>query len=126
VSKGGPQLSGYQIAQSLDSFCDLGRKLENLSMPAYSQWCSATDGRTRLHEPRMARWTPVKSLRENLTQTHLDFSYFRTMEPKLTPALRKMPLTDLRHTIGTGDLFHKQTSICRATMIAVLYNIIQP
>jgi hypothetical protein len=34
------------------------------------------------------------------------------MEPKLTPALRKMPLTDLRHTIGTGDLFHKQTSIC--------------
>ena len=37
-----------------------------------------------------------------------------------------MPLTDLRHTIGTGDLFHKQTSICRATMIAVLYNIIPP
>jgi hypothetical protein len=33
------------------------------------------------------------------------------MEPKLTPALRKMPLTDLRHTIGTGDLFHKQTNI---------------
>ena len=26
---------------------------------------------------------PVTSLRENLTQTHLDFSYFRTMEPKL-------------------------------------------
>ena len=54
---------------------------------------------------------PVTSLRENLTQAHLDFSYFRTMEPKLTPALRKMPLTDLRHTIGTGDLFHKQTNI---------------
>ena len=63
---------------------------------------------------------PVTSLRENLTQTHLDFSYFRTMEPKLTPALRKMPLTDLRHTIGTGDLFHKQTIIYRVT-----YNIVQ-
>ena len=37
VSKGGSQLSGCQIAQSLDSLCDLGRKLENLSMPAYSQ-----------------------------------------------------------------------------------------
>ena len=64
---------------------------------------------------------PVTSLRENLTQTHLDFSYFRTTEPKLTPALRKMPLTDLRHTIGTGDLFHKQTSICRATMIVICF-----
>ena len=30
---------------------------------------------------------------------------------KITSALRKMPLTNLRHTIGTGDLFHKQTSI---------------
>ena len=69
---------------------------------------------------------PFTSLQENLTQTHLDFSYFRTMEPKLTPALRKMPLTSLRYTIWGDDLFHKQTSICRATMIAVLYNIIQP
>ena len=111
VAKGGTQLSGCQIATSRECFCDFGRKLENLSLPVYSQWCSATDGRTRLHEPRMARWTPVTSLRENLTQTHLDFSYFRTTEPKLTPALRKMPLTDLRHTIGTGDLFHKQTNI---------------
>ncbi len=56
---------------------------------------------------------PFTSLRENLIQAYLDFSYFRTMEPKLTPALRKMPITDLRHTIGTGDLFHKQTSIYR-------------
>ena len=120
------QPDDWHLAQSLSWFCDCGRKLENLSVSVDTQWCSATDGRTRLHEPRMARWTPVTSLRENLTQTHLDFSYFRTMEPKLTPALRKMPLTDLRHTIGTGDLFHKQTSICRATMIAVLYNIIQP
>ena len=55
---------------------------------------------------------PVTSLRENLTQTHLDFSYFRTTEPKLTPALRKMPLTDLRHTIWTGDAYHPQTIIC--------------
>ena len=56
---------------------------------------------------------PFTSLRKNLTQTHLDFSYFRTTEPKLTPALRKMPLTDLQHTIWAGDLFHKQTIICR-------------
>ena len=60
---------------------------------------------------------PVTSLRENLTQTHLDFSYFRTTEPKLTPALRKTPLTDLQHTIGTGDLFHKQTSIWRTVHV---------
>ena len=32
---------------------------------------------------------PVTSLRENLNQAYLDFSYFRTTEPKLTPALRK-------------------------------------
>ena len=57
---------------------------------------------------------PVTSLRENLTQTHLDFSYFRTTEPKLTPALRKIPLTSLRHTIWTGDAYHPQTSICPA------------
>ena len=56
---------------------------------------------------------PVTSLRENLTQTHLDFSYFRTTEPKLTPALRKMPFTDLRHTIWTGDACQPQTNIYR-------------
>ena len=33
MSKGGSQLSDCQIAQSWDSFCDFGRKLENLSMP---------------------------------------------------------------------------------------------
>ena len=63
---------------------------------------------------------PFTSLRKNLTQTHLDFSYFRTTEPKLTPALRKMPFTNLRLTIWTGDLFHKQTIIYRVT-----YNIVQ-
>ena len=115
------QPDDWHLAQSLSWFCDFGRKLENLSVSVDTQWCSATDGRTRLHEPRMARWTPVTSLRENLTQTHLDFSYFRTMEPKLTPALRKMPLTDLRHTIGTGDLFHKQTSIWWAFYIVKLW-----
>ena len=31
VSKGGSQLSCWQIAQSRDCFCDFGRKLENLS-----------------------------------------------------------------------------------------------
>ena len=60
---------------------------------------------------------PFTSLRKNLTQTHLDFSYFRTTEPKLTPALRKMPFTNLRLTIWTGDLFHKQTIIWRDTRI---------
>ena len=120
------QPDDWHLAQSLSWFCDFGRKLENLSVSVDTQWCSATDGRTRQHRVMDDSLLPFTSLRENLTQTHLDFSYFRTTEPKLTPALRKMPLTDLRHTIGTGDLFHKQTSICRATMIAVLYNIIQP
>ena len=32
---------------------------------------------------------------------------------KITPALRKMPLTSLRYTIWGDDLFHKQTSICK-------------
>ena len=104
-SKWCSQPDDWHLAQSLSWFCDFGRKLENLSVSVDTQWCSATDGRTRLHEPRMARWTPVTSLRENLTQTHLDFSYFRTMEPKLTPALRKMPFTNLRHTIWVGDAY---------------------
>ena len=110
------QPEDWHLAQSRSWFCDFGRKLENLSVSVDTQWCSATDGRTRLHEPRMARWTPVTSLRENLTQTHLDFSYFRTTEPKLTPALRKMPFTDLRHTIWTGDACQPQTSICRENL----------
>ena len=38
------------------------------------------------------------------------FSYNGT---KITPALRKMPFTDLRHTIWTGDACQPQTSICR-------------
>ena len=38
------------------------------------------------------------------------FSYNGT---KITPALRKMPLTSLRYTIWGDDLFHKQTSIYR-------------
>jgi len=37
VSKGGSQLSCWQIAQSRDCFCDFGRKLVNLSMPVYLQ-----------------------------------------------------------------------------------------
>ena len=52
-------------------------------MPAYTQWCSATDGRTRQHRVMDDSLLPFTSLRENLTQTHLDFSYFRTTEPKL-------------------------------------------
>ena len=54
---------------------------------------------------------PLTSLRENLNQAYLDFSYFRTTEPKLTPALRKMPFTDLRHTIWTGEACQPQAKI---------------
>ena len=57
---------------------------------------------------------PFTSLRENLTQTHLDFSYFRTTEPKLTLALRKMPFTDLRLTIWTGDARLNKPAFVRA------------
>jgi len=35
VSKGGSQLSGWQIAQSRNYFCDFGRKLVNLSLPVH-------------------------------------------------------------------------------------------
>ena len=110
-SKDSSQLSGWQLAQNRDCFCDFGRKLVNLRLPGNTQWCSATDGRTRQHRVMDDSLLPVTSLRENLTQTHLDFSYFRTTEPKLTPALRKMSLTDLQHTIWVGNLFHKQTII---------------
>ena len=82
-AKGGSQLSGWQIASSRDSFCDFGRKLENLSVSVGTQWCSATDGRTRQHRVMDDSLLPFTSLQENLTQTHLDFSYFRTTEPKL-------------------------------------------
>ena len=32
VSKGGPHLSNWQLAQTWDCFCDFGRKLVNLSL----------------------------------------------------------------------------------------------
>ena len=107
------QPRGGHLAQSWSWFCDFGRKLENLSVSIGTQWCSATDGRTRQHRVMDDSLLPVTSLRENLTQTHLDFSYFRTTEPKLTPALRKIPLTSLRHTIWTGDACPQQTIIWR-------------
>ena len=65
-----------------------------------TQWCSATDGRTRQHRVMDDSLLPFTSLRENLTQAHLDFSYFRTTEPKLTPALRKMPAVRLWTPFG--------------------------
>ena len=49
-------------------------------MPFCPQWCSATDGRTRLHEPWMARWMPFTSLWSNPRQAYLDFSYVCTSE----------------------------------------------
>ena len=53
MSKGGSQLSGCQIAQSLDSLCDLGRKLENLSLPVDAQCFAAMDGSKSLNVPWM-------------------------------------------------------------------------
>ena len=40
---------------------------------------------------------------------------------KITPALRKMPLTSLRYTIWGDDLFHKQTSIWRTVYSYITY-----
>jgi len=34
MSKGGLQLRGWQLEQNWDYFCDFGRKLVNLSLPA--------------------------------------------------------------------------------------------
>ncbi len=77
------QPRGGHLAQSWSWFCDFGRKLENLGVPVYIQWCSATDGRTRQHRVMDDSLLPFTSLRENLIQAYLDFSYFRTTEPKL-------------------------------------------
>ena len=77
------QPDSWHLAQSRSWFCDFGRKLENLSVSVVTQWCSAMDGRTRQHRVMDDSLLPFTSLRENLTQTHLDFSYFRTTEPKL-------------------------------------------
>ena len=70
------QPRGGHLAQSWSWFCDFGRKLENLGVPVYIQWCSATDGRTRLHEPWKARWMPFTSLCEKLIQAYLVFLIF--------------------------------------------------
>ena len=61
----------------------------------------------------MTRCCRSRHLRKSNPDTPLDFSYFRTTEPKLTPALRKIPLTSLRHTIWTGDACPQQTIIWR-------------
>ena len=53
VSKGGSQPSSWQIAQSIDCFCDLERKLENLSLPVDAQCFAAMDGSKSLNVP----WT---------------------------------------------------------------------
>ena len=54
-------------------------------MKALSRKCTAflTDGRTRQHRVMDDSLLPFTSLRENLIQAYLDFSYFRTTEQKL-------------------------------------------
>jgi len=70
------QHNDWQIAQSRDCFCDFGRKLVNLRLPGNTQWCSATDGRTRQHRVMEDSLLPFTSLWENLTQAGLDFLIF--------------------------------------------------
>ncbi len=68
VSKGGSQLSCWQIAQSRDCFCDFGRKLENLSLPVDVQCFAAMDGSKSLNVP----WTSsCHNWREFKTYTSL-------------------------------------------------------
>ena len=97
------QPGGWQIAQSRECFCDFGRKLENLSLPVYPQWCSATDGRTRLLEPRMARWTPFTSLREKVKQAGLAFLIFGQRN-KTGTALRNLSINKPERTICANNI----------------------
>ena len=76
LSKGGSHLSNWQLAQTWDCFFDFGRKLVNLRLPGNTQWCSATDGRTRQHRVMEDSLLPFTSLWENLTQAGLDFLIF--------------------------------------------------
>ena len=57
----------------------LGEKIRK-SFYVCLQWCSATDGRTWLHEPWTARWTPFTSIFVSLKSGIIRFSYFRTPE----------------------------------------------
>ncbi len=51
----GSQLNDWQIVQSRVCFCDLERKLVNLSLPVSIQCCDAMDGSTSLNVPWKAR-----------------------------------------------------------------------
>ena len=58
---------------------------------------------------------PVTSLRENLTQTHLDFSYFRTTEQN-SPGLMQFANHKTAISPLAGELIAQQTSIWRAML----------
>ena len=115
VSKGGSKLRSCQNAQNRGCLCDLGRKLENLFMPVYVQWCSATDGRTRLHEPRMARWTPFTSIFVLLESGIIRFSYFRTPEQDNPGFVQSDSLKIERHLL-ISESYEKINSTTACTL----------
>ena len=92
------QHNDWQIAQSRDCFCDFGRKLVNLRLPGNTQWCSATDGRTRQHRVMEDSLLPFTSLWENLTQAGLDFLIF-VQRNKTDTALCNLSIKKFKCTI---------------------------
>ena len=85
VSKNGSQLSGWQVVQNRDCFCDFGRKLVNLSLAIHVQCFAAMDGSKSLSTPwtgclRRTRHSIATQLRQ--TQIFL-FSYNGTKQTRL-------------------------------------------
>ena len=85
VSKNGSQLSGWQVVQNRDCFCDFGRKLVNLSLAVHVQCFAAMDGSKSLSTP----WTGClrrtrHSIITRLSQTQIFlFSYNGTKQTRL-------------------------------------------
>ena len=60
---------------------------------------------------RPPKWCFITWRLASCTKPKLIF-LFSDNGTKINSALRKMPLTDLRHTIWTGDAYHPQTIFC--------------
>ena len=84
-TKSGSQPCGWQIASSRDSFCDFGRKLENLSVPANTQRCAATDGSTNPGRATDGSSGVLASAFHNLPQGHLEFLIPAQRNPSRKP-----------------------------------------
>ena len=78
-------LSGRQLAQNRDCFCDFGRKLVNLSLAVHVQCFAAMDGSKSLNAPWTGRLRRTRhSIKARLRQTQIFlFSYNGTKQTRL-------------------------------------------